>query len=301
MSDNEIKTVVTNVTSSTATFTLLTSIAEDPYSFSWATAAEWASYGSTDEERVNNLLKQYVFDVYRGDKTLYVTDLLPSTEYVLYAFGNHGGVATTPVSTATFTTASDAPGEATISFKDLGYYDSQDLIYLPGWSFLDSDSYVGKVIYPIELDVQPANHGAYTFAIYNWGDRTDEYNDEQYLDGLLWELGEHGSLKANYTYSILEFNNRYVAVAIVVDANGQYSEMYKKEIYCTYDGVNTDIEAFANWWDAMQSGSSLSSVFAYNKPMQQKAQRSNVKASERAEVVRENKAVAEDVIPATRF
>lgn len=301
MSDNEIKTVVTNVTSSTATFTLLTSIAEDPYSFSWATAAEWASYGSTDEERVNNLLKQYVFDVYRGDKTLYVTDLLPSTEYVLYAFGNHGGVATTPVSTAKFTTASDAIGEATISFKDLGYYDSQDLIYLPGWSFLDSDSYVGKVIYPIELDVQPANHGAYTFAIYNWGDRTDEYNDEQYLDGLLWELGEHGSLKANYTYSILEFNNRYVAVAIVVDANGQYSEMYKKEIYCTYDGVNTDIEAFANWWDAMQSGSSLSSVFAYNKPMQQKAQRSNVKASERAEIVRENKVVAEDVIPATRF
>ena len=301
MSNNEIKTVVTNVTSTTATFTLLTSIAEDPYSFSWATAAEWASYGSTDEERVNNLLKQYVFDIYRGDNTLYVTDLLPSTEYVLYAFGNHGGVATTPVSVAKFTTASDAPGEASISFKDLGYYDAQDLIYLPGWSFLDSDTYVGKVIYPIELDIQPANHGAYTFVIFAWGDRTDEYNDEQYLDGLLWEIGEHGSLTSNYTYTILDFNYRYVAVAIVVDANGQYSEMYKKEIFCTYDGVNTDIEAFANWWDAMQSGSSLSSVYAYNKPMQQKAQRSNVKASERAEVVRENKVVAEDVIPATRF
>ncbi|MBO5732117.1 MAG: BACON domain-containing protein [Alistipes sp.] len=301
MSDNELSVYATNITSRAATFSILTTVAEDPYSFSWATAEEWTSYGSTDEERVNNLLKQYVFDVYRGDKTLNVTDLEADTEYVLYAFGNHGGVATTAPAVVEFKTASDAPGEASISFKDLGYYDAQDLVYLPGWSFLESDSYVGKAIYPIELEITPANHGAYTFVIYNWGDRTDEYNDEQYMGGLLYELSEHGSLKANYTYSILDFNNRYVAVAIVVDANGQYSEMYKKEIYCTYDGVNTDIEAFANWWDAMQSGSSLSSVYSYNKPMQQKAQRSNVKASERAEIVRENKVVAEDVIPATRF
>ena len=104
-----------------------------------------------------------------------------------------------------------------------------------------------------------------------------------------------------FNFSPLRITFAVGFVAIVVDANGQYSEMYKKEIFCTYDGVNTDIEAFANWWDAMQSGSSLSSVYAYNKPMQQKAQRSNVKASERAEVVRENKVVAEDVIPATRF
>ena len=301
MSDNEIKTVVTNVTSTTATFTLLTSIAEDPYSFSWATAAEWASYGSTDEERVNNLLKESVFDIYRGDESLYVMDLLPSTEYVLYAFGNHGGVATTPVSVAKFTTPSDAIGEAFISFKDLGYYDAQDLIYLPGWSFLDSDYYVGKAFYPIELEITPANHGAYRFLIYAWFDGVYEYSDEQYLESLLWEIGEHGSLTANYSYSILDYNCRCVAVAIVVDANGQYSELCKKEIYCTYDGVNTDIEAFANWWDAMQGGGSLSSVYSYNKPMQQKAQRTNVKASERAEIVRENRPIAADVIPATRF
>lgn len=301
MSENQLQPIATNVTSRAATFTVLTTVPEDRYSFSWATAAEWNSYGSSDEERVNNLLKQYVFEVYRGDISVSVTDLEPDTEYVLYAFGNHGGVATTAPAVAKFKTASDGPGNATIALKDLGYYDAADLVYLPGWTFLDSDYYSGKAIYPIELDVQPANHGAYFYEVYDWEGRNDEYNDQQYIDGLLYQIGKHGSMTTNYTYLPLLFNNRYVAVAIVVDANGQYSEMYKKEIYCTYDGVNTDIEAFANWWDAMQSGSSLSSVFAYNKPMQQKAQRSNVKASERAEVVRENKVVAEDVIPATRF
>ena len=300
MSDNQLSVYATNVTSRAATFTILTTIPEDRYSFSWATAAEWKSYGSNDVERVNNLLKQYVFDVYRGDKTLSVTDLEADTEYVLYAFGNHGGVATTAPAVVEFKTVSDAPGVATIALKDLGYYDSQDLIYLPGWSFLESDYYSGMAILPIELDVQPANHGAYFYEVYDWEGRNDEYNDQQYIDGLLYQIGKHGSMTTNYTYQPLLFNNRYVIVAIVVDANGQYSPLYKKEVYCTYNGVNTDIEAFANWWDAMQSGGALSSVFSV-KPMQQKVERSNVKMSEKPAIVRENKVVEADVVPATRF
>ncbi|MBR5595218.1 MAG: hypothetical protein IKW47_02860, partial [Alistipes sp.] len=52
MSNNELSVYATNVTSRAATFTILTTIPEDRYSFSWATAAEWASYGSSDVERV---------------------------------------------------------------------------------------------------------------------------------------------------------------------------------------------------------------------------------------------------------
>ena len=300
MSNNELSVYATNVTSRAATFTILTTIPEDRYSFSWATAAEWASYGSSDVERVNNLLKQYVFDVYRGDQVLSVTDLEANTEYVLYAFGNHGGVATTAPVTVSFKTVSDEAGVATIALKDLGYYDAADLSYEPGWTFLESDSYSGMAIYPIELDVQPANHGAYMYEIYDWEGRYDEYDEKQYTDGLLYQIGKHGSLTSKYTYVPLKFNNRYVAVAIVVDANGQYSDLYKKEIYCTYDGVSLDTAAFVDWWDAMQNGGSLSSVYSV-KPMQKKAERNNVKMSEKPAVVRENKAVEAEITTATRF
>lgn len=300
MSNNELSVYATNVTSRAATFTILTTIPEDRYSFSWATAAEWNSLGSTDVERVNNLLKQYVFDVYRGDQVLSVTDLEANTEYVLYAFGNHGGVATTAPVTTSFKTVSDEAGVATISFKDLGYYDASDLSYEPGWTFLDSDYYSGMAIFPIELDVQPANHGAYMYELYDWEGRNDEYDEKQYTDGLLYQISQHGSLTSKYTYVPLKFNNRYVAVAIVVDANGQYSDLYKKEIYCTYDGVNSDTAAFVDWWDAMQNGGAVSSVFSA-KPMQKKAERHNVKMSEKPAIVLQNKVVEADVTTATRF
>lgn len=310
MSDNELKAIVTNVTSRAATFTILTTN-DDRYSYDCMKAAEWATYGSTDEERVNNLLKKYVYEVQRGDFEISVSNLESDTEYVLYAFGNHGGVATTAPAVASFKTVSDAPGNVTIKFKDLGYYDPSDLIYYPQWSFMDSDYYSGKAIFPVQLEIEPANHGAYAFAIYEWGDRTDEYDDANYISGLLWHIATYGSMTTKYTYVPVLFNVRHVGVAIAVDAEGRYSELYKQEIMCTYDGVNKDIDALVDFWEAMQNGGAVSSVYSAQpkansavsavNTKEAKVQKSNVKASERAEIVRENMPVEANVIPATRF
>ena len=251
MSDNEISLEVSNLTSRTANFTF-TPTNDDYYVAGWEKASDWATYGSNDAERQEYLLHNMSYELLSGKATTSVIDLESETEYVLYAFGSRGGVATTEqIFTQPFKTKGDN-GDVSIELVDNGYYDANDFASHAGYEYLAN--YAGTIVLPIEIKFSDDNHGDYFFDTYNWTGRSESeyYTDKQYIDGLVWSINQYGSHTATHTYTFLEPGGKYEFVAIVFDADGQMSKLYREWIEPTYDGCG-DAANYVAWWNAYQA------------------------------------------------
>ena len=266
MSNNEITPSVSKLTSRTATFSFTTTN-DDYYVAGWQKASDWATYGSNDAERQEYLIHNMDYNLLSGNVSTSVIDLEPETDYVLYAFGSRGGVATTSqIFTETFRTKG-LNGSVSIERVDRGYYDASDFADKAGYEYLSN--YAGKAIFPIEVAFSDENHGDYFFETYNWTNRAESeyYNDQQYIDGLVWSINQYGSATTTHTYTFLDFGGKYQFVAIVFDADGQMSKLYKEWIEPNYDGCG-DADDYVAWWDAYQQsqneGPNLQSI-VYNE------------------------------------
>ena len=251
MSDNVITPSVSELTSRTAKFTFTTTN-DDYYVAGWEKASDWATYGSNDAERQDYLLHNMSYELLSGNATTSVIDLEMETEYVLYAFGSRGGVATTSqIFTQTFKTKG-ANGDVSIELVDNGYYDAADFADYAGYEYLSN--YAGSIIFPIEVAFSDDNHGAYFFDTYNWTGRAESeyYNEQQYIDGLVWSINQYGSHTVTHTYTFLEPGGKYEFVAIVFDADGAMSKLFRTWIEPTYDGCG-NAQNYVNWWDAYQA------------------------------------------------
>ncbi len=274
MSDNVITPSVSKVTAETAEISFTTTN-DDYYIAGWEKASDWVTYGDTDAERQQYLLANLSYEYISGDYTQTALGLEQGVEYVLYAFGSRGGVATTSqIWTCNFTTKSGL-GAATIEFVDNGYYAAEDLAQLPGWEFLAGDFYSGTFILPVEYRIE-GEWSAFFGSVYNWTGRNDFYNDEQYKDGLVWSINQYGSMNLDKTYCILDNDSFYIVAAMVIDMDGVYSPIAKHEISTSYDGARTNPEDFANWWNGT---SSVEAQKADAKPLFTKKANNNNKLS----------------------
>lgn len=105
-SDNVITIEITSVTSTEAKYKI-TVTNNDQYAIAASEASAWE--GMSDEEILAELLRQDLSSqTTRGECTGSIPGLQPGKEYVMFAFGYSGGVATTGLSRAEFTT----PGQA---------------------------------------------------------------------------------------------------------------------------------------------------------------------------------------------
>ena len=263
MSDNVITPEVSKITARTATFTF-TPTNDDYYVAGWERAEDWATYGSNDAERQQYLIENLDYYLLKGKQTTNVLNLEADTEYVLYAFGSRGGVATTSqIFTTTFKTKSGEAGNVQISFADLGYYDASDFANHSGYEYLAN--YSGMAILPLEVQFSDEEHGEWFQVTYDWTGRTDVYTDQQYMDTLVWNINEYGGMTATHTYTFLEFGREYEVAAVVLDTEGQFSSLYRKWVAPNYDGCG-DAADYVAWWDAYQeslnSGPGLQSLAA---------------------------------------
>ena len=264
-SDNQITTSVTNVTAQSVTINFTTTN-DDYYIAGWEKASDWATFGNNDAERQQYLLTNRSYELISGDYSQNVIGLEPETDYVLYAFGSRGGVATTNyIATTTFKTRKISGGLASIEFVDLGFFSTSDIAEVPGFEFCSGDSYSGMFILPIEVKIT-GEYSGFFWIIYDWTGRNDIYDDKQYRDGLVWSLDKYGSMNTDKTYSILENDKYYEHVALVVDQYGDYSDITKRCISTSYANANTDIDAFDEWWNG--SGASLQSLVYNDEPKQ---------------------------------
>ncbi len=251
-SDIEIAIEVSKLTSRTANFKFTPSN-EDYYVAGWEKASDWATYGNNDAERQNYLLTHLSYELLKGPQSIDVLNLESDTEYVLYAFGSRGGVATTPtIYTKEFKTKPASGGDVSISVKDNGYYDAADFESFSDYAYLAN--YAGYAVLPIEVEFSSEEHGNWFWEIYDWTGRNESeyYTEKQYMDGLVYNINEHGSMTATHTYTFLEFGGAYEIVAVVVDNDGVFSNLYRRWVKPTYDGVG-DAQNYVNWWDAYQN------------------------------------------------
>lgn len=300
-SDNVITTSVTNVTAQSVTINFETTN-DDYYIAGWEKASDWATFGNNDAERQQYLLTNRSYELIKGNYSQNVIGLEPETDYVLYAFGSRGGVATTDyIATTAFKTRKISGGLASIEVVDNGYYVAGDLAELSGWEFLGNDSYSGKMILPLEFKIT-GEWTAFFNTIWNWTGRSDIYTDQQYRDNLVWSINEYGSMSPDKTYTILDNDGYYEIVSLVVDQYGDFSDVAKLCVSTSYAGAKTDAAEFEAWWNAGkdEGGAELSSLVYDEEPKQLfRSKISGRKASEmtfeREQVVAEG-----DVILATR-
>jgi len=300
-SDNVITTSVTNVTAQSVTINFETTN-DDYYIAGWEKASDWATFGNNDAERQQYLLTNRSYELIKGNYSQNVIGLEPETDYVLYAFGSRGGVATTDyIATTAFKTRKISGGLASIEVVDNGYYVAGDLAELSGWEFLGNDTYSGKMILPLEFKIT-GEWTAFFNTIWDWTGRSDIYTDQQYRDNLVWSINKYGSMSPDKTYTILNNDSYYEIVSLVVDQYGDFSDVAKLCVSTSYAGAKTDAAEFEAWWNAGkdEGGAELSSLVYDEEPKQLfRSKISGRKASEmtfeREQVVAEG-----DVILATR-
>ena len=296
-SDNVITTSVTNVTAQSATINFETTN-DDYYIAGWEKASDWATFGNNDAERQEYLLTNRSFELIKGDYSQNVIGLEPETDYVLYAFGSRGGIATTDyIATTTFKTRKISGGLASVEFVDLGFFSASDIATVPGFEFCSSDNYSGKFILPIVAKIT-GEYTGFFWTIWDWTGRNDIYDDQQYRDNLVWSLNEYDSMSPEKTYTILDNDSYYELVALVVDQYGDYSDVAKLCVSTSYANANTDIDALDELWNG--SGASLQSLVIESEPKQLfKNKIQGMKASEMT-FEAERKVVAMDEISASR-
>lgn len=257
MSDNQITPSVSKITAQTAYISFETTN-DDYYIAGWEKSTDWATFGATDAERQEYLLKNRTYEYISGNYSQNVLGLEPGVEYVLYAFGSRGGKATTEeIWTCTFTTKSGVSASS-VKFVDHGYFAAEDLAEAPGWEFLAGDYYSGSLILPVEFEFE-GPWDSFFWSIYDWTGRYDYYNEKQYRDGLVWSINEYGSMSTEKTYTILNPDSHYIMASMVIDPEGVYSAIDQYDIKTSYDGARTDVDAFIKEW-TKSNGPSISSA-----------------------------------------
>ena len=287
-SDNQITTSVTNITAQTATINFETSN-NDYYIAGWEKASDWATFGNNDAERQQYLLTNRSYELISGNYSQNVIGLEPETDYVLYAFGSRGGVATTNyIATTPFKTRKVSGGLASIEIKDLGYYIASDLAEYPGWEFMSSDYYSNKVIFPQAVEIT-GEWSAFWVQAYIWTNREHEvYNDKQYRDGLVWHIDQYGSMSLDKTYIPFDVDGYYEIAGLVIDNYGDYSDIAKISVRTSYNGAEKDPQKFIDWWNGDDSNVGLQSLVIDDEPKQLfKEKISGKKVSERTFETRE--------------
>lgn len=266
-SDNVITTSVTNVTAQSATINFETTN-DDYYIAGWEKASDWATFGNNDAERQQYLLANQSYELIKGNYSQNIIGLEAETDYVLYAFGSRGGVATTNyIATTTFKTRKVSGGLASVEIVDNGYYVASDLATIPGWEFMGGDSYSNKMILPLEFNIT-GEYTAFFNTVWDWTGRNDISTDQQYRDNLVWSINEYGSMSPDKTYTILNNDSYYELVALVVDQYGDFSDVAKLCVSTTYAGAKSDPAEFEAWWNGGNEGPGLQSLVIESEPKQ---------------------------------
>ncbi|MBR5249226.1 MAG: BACON domain-containing protein [Bacteroidales bacterium] len=212
----------------------------EPFAANCFTKAEYDSYGSTDQERLDNIKFFYSLSTVFGEVVYDFSDLNPETEYVAFAFGYNGGVLTTPIFTEVFTTPSADQAAVILTLLNEDYYDvyavSQAISNFASFSF-----YTNEVFFPMEVSVRPAFDKAY-FHMYPLSGK-EEYTDDDWIRELLY-AGPQTDFSRS---SIFTYDIPYIFVGFATDSEGKYGPLYKKEFTFTRDGVS-DVQGFYEWW-----------------------------------------------------
>lgn len=241
-SDNEITINVEKVNNNSATVKFKTTNS-DPYYYRIFTAQQHEEMfaGYTDADIMNYIIYYWLEESYIGDQTAEFTDLIPETEYYIYAFGVdiERSLFTTSLKVSDFK-ATNQEVSATFNAEFDKYYDIQEILAIdPSWKDKVVDFEYYDVVMPITVTTEPEGCEYYYSIL-----RTEYYGD--YTDEDFYDLigGPYTETTRYYlgTYSDFEF----MLVGAAKDADGNWGPVQKYEnVRFPKDGVS-DAQEFVD-------------------------------------------------------
>ncbi|MBO7256956.1 MAG: BACON domain-containing protein [Bacteroidales bacterium] len=249
-SDLVVTPYVENIKSFEAKVGYEASNSTDPYLSGVIAAAEFESYGSTEEAKIIGLLTAMNGNLQTsvGSFSGQMSGLTPGTEYVSFAFGYRGGIPTTGLYTTNFTTLTDDPGNATVEIVNtIGYFNLYEIAELNSNYAGTANSYGDTYgYYPAEIISQPFGakiyYESYAFASEAHFDQFIEENPNYFRDNLLY----YGVKPVGRQIFWVEYNKYTVIVSFAEDNEGRYSKMNFIGVNATIDQTS-DAQLFIDW------------------------------------------------------
>lgn len=247
LSDLRFTFEVSNLTKCGVKIDIFASNDIDPYVAGLITVDEWNEFGTTDGERLSNILKYYnvgspaygngVFEEHKK--------LTPNTAYVFYTFGYNGGVVTTSLYSVEFKTLEDRTSGITVSVKDLGYYDIWDInMYDPNFGYLGIDN-DGFAVMPVEIEVSDDTADVYFYTWWISPDSDLDWVTDENRFGRFLYWGP----QPRVMWCLVGYDTVSWVGAMAKDKDGYYSAQYLDKRPCTRDGVG-DPQEFFDWLKA---------------------------------------------------
>lgn len=241
--DNEITISIGDVTALSAMVNVTTTTL-DSYLLVYVPSAAIA--GDTDKELLEELLTAN-FQLQAGDKqNVEFDDLVSDTEYTVIALGRAGGVATTGLVKATFKTKEGGVSDVTYSLLNKKYFDALGVKeQYPSVFPKDMEVTAEDAIIAANIKANGAKK-VYT-ALFSKSslDKLEETNgtltEEHYRNLAL----NYGATNSN-VMTIVEYDLPLVLIGVVIDANGNYSKVYKENITITANDVSP-VEEFGTY------------------------------------------------------
>lgn len=224
MSDNQISQEITSNNGRRVEFTISTTN-DDPYVFfTYQYTGTWTEM--TDQEIIDYIManENISWMTRYGSVSTYVEGLRQQTEYITFAFGVDGGVATTELFRFPFTTAEATMNDLKFSYSYGPYYNGDEAAAKYPDQLANA---AGRIVFPSQYQVDGEWYGIW-HDIY-LGDLTDksEYPDEDVYQAL--RVNGDTWLSATTIY-ILDPNEVYTMCGFVEADDGSFGEIYRQVV-----------------------------------------------------------------------
>ena len=230
---------VKNIHATTADIYWTASDENGKFARSVFTKAEFNALGATDEEKFSTIMANYDFYQAVGSTDMNLYNLVPSTEYVAFAYGLDGSTPNTRIFTTEFKTKSNTPGNSNIKLSWNEHYNMAELAAFDAEHWGDYAAYDGCALLPITISGAKESDKVYfmiTTMPLDWYS-----NNEQWLRDVT-DSKNLKNLYSNYNF-MAEYEREYSVIAVAEDENGNYGQLFTSTFYL-YKSDSVDVESY---------------------------------------------------------
>ena len=230
---------VKNIHATTADIYWTASDEKGKFARSVFTKADFNALGATDEEKFATIMANYDFYQAVGSTDMNLYNLVPSTEYVAFAYGLDGSTPNTRIFTTEFKTKSNTPGNSNIKLSWNEHYNMAELATFDAEHWGDYAAYDGSALLPITISGAKESDKVYfmvTTMPLDWYS-----NNEQWLRDVT-DSKNLKNLYSNYNF-IAEYEREYSVIAVAEDENGNYGQLFTSTFYL-YKSDSADVESY---------------------------------------------------------
>lgn len=202
--------------------------------------ADYDSWGSTDEARFAYIEANYSFYEAVGYTDMNLSNLVPNTTYVAFAYGLDGQTPNTKIFTKEFTTKSNVAGMSDIQITWANHYNLAEAAEADAEHWGNYAGWSDYALVPVTISGVSANDDIYwTLTTMP----TDYYNyDDEWIRDITSNENYHQSVHS-FCYFQIPYEKEYSIIAVAKDANGNFGKLFKKEIYL-YASDSADISSY---------------------------------------------------------